>query len=107
MSDTRTTNSGGGIGLFGFMFLILFALKLGVGDTPVVDWSWWLVTAPLWGGFLFVFAIFFIGASIAGIIALISNRQSKKRVAKIRASRGLPPFPNQRATPKSSIRRKR
>lgn len=31
--------------LFSIMFLILFTLKI----TNVINWSWWLVTAPLWG----------------------------------------------------------
>lgn len=30
---------------FSIMFLILMTLKL----TNVITWSWWLVTAPLWG----------------------------------------------------------
>lgn len=30
------------------LFLLFLALKLGVGDTVVQDWSWWWVTAPLW-----------------------------------------------------------
>lgn len=34
----------GGMGLFGWMFLIFLTLKL-VG---VIAWSWWWVTAPLW-----------------------------------------------------------
>lgn len=33
--------------------LMFIALKL----TGFIDWSWWLVTAPLWGCSAFVFAI--------------------------------------------------
>lgn len=33
------------IGLFGLMFLIMFALKLA---GPMVAVSWWIVTMPLW-----------------------------------------------------------
>lgn len=36
--------SAGGIGVFGLMFIVMFALKLG----GIIDISWWLVTAPLW-----------------------------------------------------------
>jgi hypothetical protein len=37
--------------------LVLFVyLKL----THQIDWSWWLVTAPVWGMLLFVFGIAFI-----------------------------------------------
>lgn len=30
------------------LFLVFLVLKL----TAVIDWSWWWVTAPLWGGAL-------------------------------------------------------
>lgn len=40
--------NGGGVGFFGLMFLIFMTLKL----TNYIDWSWWWVTAPLWGPFL-------------------------------------------------------
>lgn len=36
------------IGLFGLLFLVFLVLKL----TEVIAWSWWWVTAPLWGGVL-------------------------------------------------------
>lgn len=36
--------SGGGMGLFGAMFLLFLGLKL----AGAIDWSWWWVTAPLW-----------------------------------------------------------
>jgi hypothetical protein len=50
-------NSSNGMGLFTLMFLIFMTLKL----MGYITWSWWWVTAPLWGGF-----------AIAGIIALIA-----------------------------------
>jgi hypothetical protein len=40
--------------IFSLTFVLLLALKLGVGDTGVVDWSWWAVTAPLWIGAIWV-----------------------------------------------------
>lgn len=46
MSDTKTTYSGPHF--FSLMFLIFLTLKL----CGVIDWSWWWVTAPLWGGAL-------------------------------------------------------
>jgi hypothetical protein len=51
MSDN--SSSSGGVGFFGLMFLILMTLKL----TNYIDWSWWWVTAPLWGGFALIFLI--------------------------------------------------
>jgi hypothetical protein len=50
-------NSSSGIGFFGLMFLIFMTLKL----TGYITWSWWWVTAPLWGGF-----------AIAGVVAIIA-----------------------------------
>lgn len=44
------------------LFLVFLVLKL----TGVIAWSWWIITAPLWGGFalvcvlvtlLFIFAL--------------------------------------------------
>jgi hypothetical protein len=51
------SNSSSGVGFFGLMFLIFMTLKL----TGYITWSWWWVTAPLWGGFVF-----------AGVIAIIA-----------------------------------
>lgn len=47
-----------GMGLLGWVFLLFLALKL----TGYIDWSWWWVTAPLWGGFT-VAMLILIGAA--------------------------------------------
>ena len=55
MSEVKATaTASGGVGFFGILFFVFLVLKL----THVIDWSWWWVTAPLWGGFL-LFIIFF------------------------------------------------
>jgi hypothetical protein len=59
------SNSSSGIGFFGLMFLIFMTLKL----TGYITWSWWWVTAPLWGGFAFMGVI----AIIAIIIIFIKK----------------------------------
>jgi hypothetical protein len=61
MSENK---SSGGIGFFGFMFLIFMTLKL----TGYIDWSWWWVTAPLWGGFAFVLLIVLLFIIIKSIL---------------------------------------
>lgn len=33
------------VGLFGLVFVVLLTLKL----AHVIAWSWWWVTAPIWG----------------------------------------------------------
>ena len=46
-SSKATASASGGIGFCGALFIALLVLKL----THVIDWSWWWITAPLWGGF--------------------------------------------------------
>jgi hypothetical protein len=52
----NNSSSSSGVGFFGLMFLILMTLKL----TGYIDWSWWWVTAPLWGGFAFILIVILI-----------------------------------------------
>ena len=40
-----SSDSGGGIGILGVLTVLFVGLKL----TDFIDWSWWWVTAPLWG----------------------------------------------------------
>ena len=47
MAEKTTSNSG--VSFFSLLALLFIGLKLG----GVIDWSWWWVLAPLWGGFLF------------------------------------------------------
>jgi hypothetical protein len=63
-------NSGGGVGILGVLAIVFIVLKL-VG---VITWSWWLVTAPLWGGFLLVVILlsFFVIGQVLNI-----NKRSK------------------------------
>lgn len=74
-SSSSSSSSSGGIGFFGAMFLIFLTLKL----TGKIDWSWWWVTAPLWGFLAFV-AVIAITA-FGGIFAYYS---AKKAIAKSR-----------------------
>jgi len=64
-------NTGNGIGLLTVLFLIFLTLKL----TGHIDWSWWWVTAPLWGGAAFVLALFALivlgGLVVAGGAAVL------------------------------------
>ena len=57
MSDTKSNSSSssgvGGLGLLGIVFV---TLKL----TGVIDWSWWWVTVPFWGGLAILLAVFAI-----------------------------------------------
>jgi hypothetical protein len=50
------------------LFLVFLVLKL----THVIDWSWWWITAPLWGGLasflgFLIIALFGVGVSAVGV----------------------------------------
>lgn len=49
-------NSSGGIGVLGLLGVVFVTLKL----TGVIDWSWWWVTAPFWGGIALALVAFVI-----------------------------------------------
>lgn len=64
------TAKSGGIGFFGLLGILFIGLKLG-GVPPVSDWSWWWVTAPLWGPMVLVAAVLLIALVIAFVISLL------------------------------------
>lgn len=41
------------IGFYPLLFIVLLILKL----TGFIAWSWWLVSAPLWFPFIFLFVL--------------------------------------------------
>lgn len=55
--------------LLSIMFLIFMTLKL----TGHIDWSWWWVTAPLWGIFPLILVIFVLAFVVYGVKALVSR----------------------------------
>ncbi len=63
MTGNSSSSSSTGIGVFGLLGVVFVTLKL----TGYIDWSWWWVTAPFWGGLALVAAIF----AAIGIIALV------------------------------------
>lgn len=88
--DTIVVRGGGGITFLGALFLILLTLKL----TGVITWSWWWVTAPLWGpvalfvGGLIIFLLVFIGVMIGMVLAAWLF----KGLDKPKTKRPQPPF---------------
>jgi len=76
MSNSSSSSSGIGVlGLLGVAFVVLKLLK-------IIDWSWWYVTMPFWGGIalaLFILAIY-------GVFLLYDERQHKIRRRKIAGS---------------------
>jgi hypothetical protein len=53
---SSSSSSSSGIGVLGLLGVLFVGLKL----CHVIDWSWWLVTIPFWGGIglLVAFAVF-------------------------------------------------
>ena len=63
---------GGGLTFLEVLFLIFLVLKL-TGKTVVATWSWWWVTAPLWGGWAIILGIFLIGLLFIGLSMLLNR----------------------------------
>lgn len=55
-SSKASASARGGVGFCGLLFIALLVLKL----THVIDWSWWWITAPLWGPFILIILIVLI-----------------------------------------------
>jgi hypothetical protein len=75
MSGTQTVrvNTSGGVGLGGLVFVVFLVLKL----TGHIDWSWWWVTAPLWG--VFVLAVAFMLLMLVGALLGLLFTSTKRR----------------------------
>ncbi len=61
MANNKSTSS---VSFLSLLFLTFLILKL----CGVIDWSWWWVTAPLWGGFAILAIIALIVVLIEGFI---------------------------------------
>ncbi len=62
--------------------VLLGVLFIGLKLCHVIDWSWFWVTAPLWGGFALastLFAIFLVCSLTVLIVGLISTKLRKTR----------------------------
>lgn len=62
MSKSSTVKFNNGGSLCGAMFLVFMTLKL----IHQIDWSWWWVTAPLWGP-----VALFAGMFVAGMVGCL------------------------------------
>lgn len=61
-----------GLSFMQALFLVLLVLKL----TGVIDWSWWLITLPLWGP-LAIIVLALIGVGILALVAYILEKVFK------------------------------
>lgn len=69
MSNEKVQVSQNSIGVLGLLGVLFVGLKL----AGLINWSWWWVTAPFWGGFALVFGILLIALLVAGIVAVFSR----------------------------------
>jgi len=60
MSSTSSSGSSG-VSFMGLLTIVFITLKL----TDYIDWSWWLVLLPLYGGFALVIFIILVAAAIS------------------------------------------
>lgn len=67
----RNSNSApsGGISLVGALGLLFIGLKLG----HVINWSWWLVTLPLWGGLALAIAVLAVVVLVAVVVKAVKR----------------------------------
>jgi hypothetical protein len=79
MSKARSSGSSGDVGVLGLLGVLFVGLKL-VG---VVDWSWWLVTLPFWGGLAVA------GVVLLGLGAFYIGKVAWKRLG-LTTTRKLP-----------------
>ena len=74
---SEPSSNGGGIGIIGLLGVLFVGLKLG----GIIDWSWWWVTFPFWGG-LAIFGTLLFGAGILaavgfGILGIVNIFKKK------------------------------
>ena len=76
MDNEKNTGAvSGGVGFGGLLFLVFLVLKL----CNVISWSWWWVTAPLWGPLALGLVIFIIWMAVYLISDAIKTAKLKKR----------------------------
>jgi hypothetical protein len=60
--------SSGGVGVIGLLGVVFVVLKL----THVINWSWWWVTMPFWGGIALLLGFILIAAIIAVLVKIFA-----------------------------------
>ena len=68
-NNSNNSTASTGIGFTGLLTLLFIALKL----LNVIDWSWWWVLAPLWGGAVFAIVVL----SLAFAVVIIKDKRKK------------------------------
>ena len=69
---------GTGLTFMQVLFLVFLILKL-TGVSVVATWSWWWVTAPLWGGIALFFAFWVIIMIFMFLVGFINGIMNFRR----------------------------
>jgi hypothetical protein len=67
--SSSSNSSSGGIGVLGLLGVVFITLKL----CHVINWSWWCVLAPFWGGIALFVAIFIVIVAVKVLIAIVEK----------------------------------
>lgn len=70
MANSSSSSAGGGFGVLTLLFIVFLILKL----TNTIAWSWWWVTAPLWGPFALIGVFLLLAGILGGIGAVLGNK---------------------------------
>lgn len=71
----QSESKSGGIGVLGLLGVAFVVLKL----TGVIDWSWWWVTAPFWGGLAILVVVLIVIYIVSVLIKIIEKVQENNR----------------------------
>lgn len=91
MSNSNSTSNASTVGAV-LVFLVLFILKVNPGghlDSPVEDWSWWIITLPLWIGLAVLALVALVVVSVALGRTFYKEVSHRRIVKKINASRNV------------------
>ena len=69
MSNSSSSAKSGGIGFAGLLTILFIGLKL----TGYINWSWWLVLLPAYGGFVLVLGIIVLYLLLAFLVGLFTG----------------------------------
>lgn len=71
IDNPNTNNTGGGVGLLGLLGLLFIALKL----TGYIDWSWWLVLLPIYGGMALFVSLIALSFVLVIVLSLMGHKR--------------------------------
>jgi hypothetical protein len=73
--SSSSSSASSGIGFGGILFVVFLVLKL----CHVINWSWWWVTAPLWGSIVLFLGIMLVVGLVMLVAAAFGSRRSVLR----------------------------